>query len=95
MDMSQPILSSKINKLHERCLRLICTDKTSTLQEFFDKNSPISIHMKNVQSLATELYEEANNISTEIMKELFNFRGEIGYGLKQQNIFRRPHFNSV
>ena len=51
--------------------------------------------MKNVQSLATELYEEASNISTEIMKEVFNFRGEIGYSLKQQNIFRRPHFNSV
>lgn len=95
MDMSQPILSSKINKLHERCLRLICAGKTSTLQECFDKNSPISIHMKNVQSLATELYEEASNISTEIMKEVFNFRGEIGYSLKQQNIFRRPHFNSV
>ena len=87
MDMSQPILSSKINKLHERRLRLICTDKTSTLQEFFDKNSPISTHMKNAQSLPTELYEEANNISTEIKKEVFNFRGEIGYGLKQQNIF--------
>ena len=95
MDMSQPILSSKINKLHERHLRLICTDKTSTLQEFFDKDSPVTIHMKNVESLATELYEEANNISTEIIKEVFNFRGEIGYGLKQQNIFRRPHFNSV
>ena len=95
MDMSQPILSSKINKLLERCLRLICTDKTSTLQEFFDKDSPVTIHMKNVESLATELYEEANNISTEIIKEVFNFRGEIGYGLKQQNIFRRPHFNSA
>ena len=95
MDMSQPILSSKINKLHERRLRLIYTDKTSTLQEFFDKDSPVTIHMKNVESLATELYEEANNISTEIIKEVFNFRGEIGYGLKQQNIFRRPHFNSV
>ena len=51
--------------------------------------------MKNAQSLPTELYEEAKNISTEIKKEVFNFRGEIGYGLKQQNIFWRPHFNSV
>lgn len=95
MDMSQPILSSKINKLHERHLRLICTDKTSTLQEFFDKDSPVTIHMKNVESLATELYEEAHNSSTEIMKKVFNFREEIGYGLKQQNIFRQPHFNSA
>ena len=86
--MSQPILSSKINKLHERCLRLICTDNTSTLQEFFDKDNLVSTHLKNMQSLAIELYEEANNISTEIIKEVFNFCGERGYDLKQQNIYR-------
>ena len=29
------------------------------------------------------------------MKEVFNFCGEIGYDLKQQNNFRQPLFNSV
>ena len=60
----------------------------STLQEFFDKDNLVSTHLKNMQSLAIELYEEANNISTEIIKEVFNFCGERGYDLKQQNIYR-------
>ena len=74
---------------------LIYTDKTSGFQEFIDKDSPVSIHMKSIQSLATEMHKEANNISPEIMKEVFNFCGEIGFDLKQQNIFREPLFNSV
>ena len=65
---------------------LIYTDKTSGFQEFIDKDSPVSIHMKSIQSLATEMHKEANNISPEIMKEVFNFCGEIGFDLKQQNI---------
>ena len=51
--------------------------------------------MKSIPSLATEMHKEANNISPEIMKEVFNFCGEIGFDLKQQNIFREPLFNSV
>ena len=88
-------LNNKINKLHQRCLRLIYTDKTSTFQELLDKDNSVSIHMRNIQSLATEMYKEANNISPEIMKEVFNFCGEIGYDLKQKNIFRESLFNSV
>ena len=41
------------------------------------------------------MYKRANNISPEIMKEVFNFYGEIGFDLKQQNIFRQLLFNSV
>ena len=85
----------QVNKLHQRCLRLIYTDKTSTFQEVLDKDSSVSIHMRNIQSLAIEMYTKANNISPEIMKEVFNFCGEIGYDLKQKNIFRGSLFNSV
>ena len=51
--------------------------------------------MRNIQSLAIEMYTKANNISPEIMKEVFNFCGEICYDLKQKNIFRGSLFNSV
>ena len=77
-------LNNIINKLHQRCLRLIYTEKTSTFQELLDKDNSVSIHMRNIQSLATEMYKEANNISPEI-----NFCGEIGYDLKQKKYFQR------
>ena len=36
-----------------------------------------------------------NDISTKIMKEAFSFRVEIGYELRQKNIFWRSFVNSV
>ena len=88
-------LNNKINKLHERCLNLIYSDKTSTFQELLNKDSSLSIHMRNIQTLATEMNKVANGISPEIMKESFNFCGKISYHLRQQNIFRIPLVNSV
>lgn len=88
-------LNNKINKLNERCLNLIYSDKTSTFQELLNKDSSLSIHMRNIQTLATEMNKVANGISPEIMKEIFNFCGKIGYHLRQQNIFRIPLVNSV
>ena len=67
----------------------------STFQEFIDKHSLVSVLMRSIQSHATEMYKVANNVLPEIMKEVFNFCGEIGYDLKPQNIFRQPLFNSV
>ena len=66
-------VNNKINKLHERCLRLIYTDKTSTFKELLNKDSSVSNHMRNMQSLAIEMHKEANNISPEIMKEVLTF----------------------
>ena len=74
---------------------LIYIYKTSTFQKFIHKDSPVSILTRSIQSPAIEMYKEANNVSPEIMKEVFNFCGEIDYDLKQQNIFRQPLFNSV
>ena len=76
-------------------VNLIYIYKTSTFQKFIHKDSPVSILTRSIQSPAIEMYKEANNVSPEIMKEVFNFCGEIDYDLKQQNIFRQPLFNSV
>ena len=64
-------LSNKINRLHERCLRIICNDKTYTFKEFLEKGNSVSIHYGNIQALAVELYKVANGMSPEIMNEIF------------------------
>ena len=51
--------------------------------------------MRNIKTLAIQMSKVTNDISTEIMKEAFSFRGEIGYELRQQNILRRSLVNSV
>ena len=37
------IMNNKINRLHERCMRLIYGDKTSSFEELLEKNKSISI----------------------------------------------------
>ena len=44
-------LSNKINRLHERCLRIIYNDKISTLKKLPEKDNSVSIHYRNIQAL--------------------------------------------
>ena len=36
----------------ERCLRLIQNDKLSSYEELLEKDRPVSVHHRNIQSLA-------------------------------------------
>ena len=47
----------KINSLHERCLRIIYNDKRSSFKTLLEKDSYVSIHDRNIQCLATDMYE--------------------------------------
>ena len=67
-------LNNKINRLHERCLRIIYSDKISTFKELLEKDNSASIHYRNIQALAIEMYKVANGVSPEIMNEIFQLR---------------------
>ena len=49
----------KINKLQERCLRIIWNDKQSSFSGLLDKDGSVSIHMMNIQYLAIEIFVSA------------------------------------
>ena len=88
-------LNNKINGLHDRCLRLLYNDKQLTFEELLEKDDSVSIHIRNLQTLATEMYKVMKGDSTETMKQIFRIREENGYNLRHQNIFKRPIVNSV
>ena len=48
-------LDRKINRLHESCLSIIYNDKQSSFEMLLEKDSCVSIHNRNVQSLVTEM----------------------------------------
>ena len=58
-------LNNKINRIHERALRITYKDKSSTFQELLEKGNSVSIHHGNVQKLAIEIY--ASFFSTHFM----------------------------
>ena len=47
------IMNKKINRLHERCMRLTYEDKTSSFEELLEQDKSASIHTRNMQMLAT------------------------------------------
>ena len=47
--------NKKINRLHERCLRMIYNDKISHFEELLNKDNSVSIRHKNIHALATEM----------------------------------------
>ena len=49
--------NNMINKIHERALRIILYDKTSSFADTLGKNVDITNHQRNVQVLMTELFK--------------------------------------
>ena len=64
-------LNNKINKIHERALRLVYDDENLTFQELLDLDGSITIHHKNIQRLAIEMFKIKNNLSPPLMNDIF------------------------
>ena len=62
-------LNNRINRLHERALRLANKDSHLTFEELLIKS--FSIHHRNLQKLAIEMYKFHMNLSPEIMNLIF------------------------
>ena len=68
--------NGKINRLHERCLRIIYSDKQSSFETLLEKDGSVSVHNRNLQILAAEIYKIKNDLSPLIVTELFEQRNE-------------------
>ena len=85
----------KTNRLHERCLRIIYNDKPSSFIILLEKHNSGSIHQRNLQILAIEMFKVSNGVSPVLMNNIFKLRGEQTYDLKKLSQFYRPNVNSV
>ena len=87
-------LNQRINKLHERALRLVYKCPTLTFKEMLAKDNSFTIHDRNLQRLATEMYKIINNHSPSIMKEIFPMSSN-PYNLRNKNPFQIHNIHSV
>ena len=62
---------NKINRLHERASRVVYSDYTSTFEGLLNKGNPFSIHERNDQSLAIEIYKFLNELSPGFLNNAF------------------------
>ena len=68
------VMEHRINKIHEMTLTLIDPNQHQlTFQELLEKNKTVSIHQRNLQTLATEICKAKNKISLEVVNLLLEF----------------------
>ena len=80
--MHSRILNNRINKIQERALRIVYNDNNSSFKELLHKDDSVTIHTRNIQSLATELFKVVTGKSPEIMKEVFPLKESLPYCTK-------------
>ena len=57
------INNSKYNWLHEHLLRIIYFDKQSSYEALLENDGYVSIHNRNLQVIATEMYKVSKDLS--------------------------------
>ena len=65
-----PRTNNKINRLHERALRIVYDDDFSTFDQLLALDKSFCIHHQNIQRLLTEIYKTLHKISWNSLKEL-------------------------
>ncbi len=76
--------NNKINKIHERALRIIHKDSTSNFEELLIKSNSVSVHQRNLQLLQTEISKTVNNLNPAFMAEVFVSK-DMPYSLRGNN----------
>ena len=70
------------------------SDKTSTFKELLDKDKSVSVHHKNIQVLATEIYNTVNGLAPTILNSIFQIKN-IEHNLRNKNNFKSRRIDSV
>ena len=87
--------NGKINRLHERCLPIIYNDKQSPFKILSEKDSSVSIHDRNIQCLATEMYKVSNGLSPPIASNILTQKYCHPYNLRLNSQFSRPLVRTI
>ena len=84
-----------VNKIHERALRLVYDDSPYlSFDELLIKDKSVSIHQRNLQLLATEIFKVKNGVSTGLTEDIFHFVNK-PYDLRNNRILFRKRNRTV
>ena len=75
---------NRINHLHKRGLRTVYNDNVSIFEKVLEKDNSVTIHVRNLRTLATKLYKIKKNLAAHEIFEQMN----IQYNLRSQTDFQ-------
>ena len=87
-------LNNKINRIHERALRLVYQNNLS-FSELLDLDNSVTVHQKNLQVLVTEIYKVKNGIAPGIMNDIFELQNPSYNSRSSCNQFRRKNVKTI
>ena len=87
-------LNNKINRIHERALRITYNDKSSSYSELLTKDRSVTIHHRNIRALAAEIYKVIQGISPPLLNEVF-VPHQCNYDLRGNSFLERRRVKSV
>ena len=79
-------LNDKINSIHKRALQAVYLDYSSSFAELIEKDKSITIHQRNIQLVAIEMFKTAKEIGPDIVRDLFTFN----HGSRNDRTFLIP-----
>ena len=79
-------IHNRLNKIHERSLRIVYQDNISSFKELLEKSNSTSIHDKNMQFLAIEIYKALNNHSSPLLMSQIFTRKDTKYNLRNNDV---------
>ena len=83
-------LNDRINSIHKRALRIVYLDYCSTFAELLEKDKSVTIHQRNLQLLAVEMFKIVKKIGPELMREIFKYSDHI-VSTRRDRKFYRPN----
>ena len=88
-------LNNKVNRLHERCLRIIYNDNTSSFTNLLEIDNLVSVHHRNIQVLVGELHKFSNGLSPKLVSDCFKLNNMTVYNTRNRPIFYSWPFRTV
>ena len=84
------IVNKKINHLDQRVLHIVYKDYISSFENLLKRYKSVTIHHRNIQSMAIELFKVKQNLSNSMLSNIFPTQS-ISYNLRSQTDFIRSN----
>ena len=88
-------LSNKINRIHDRSLRVVDNYKKATFKDLLDKDKTVSIRTRNLQTLVAAMFKVKIGESPSIMHEIFLIDNSNNYNVRKNRGFNAGNPKTV
>ena len=85
-------INTKINNLHFRALRMVYLDEKSSFEELLKKDDSVTVHHRNLQLLAIEMFKVFKGVAPAFMTDIFpknenTFTENVSSNTRSRSIF--------